>query len=185
MAQPGKARRHSQTGPPRGLERLWAPWRSAYMRVAGKSRGCIFCFGRLSAPALRRRLVLYAGPLATVMLNRYPYNNGHIMIAPRRHLASPELLTREERAVIGELAALAVAGMRRVLRPAGFNLGANLGRAGGAGFVDHMHWHVVPRWEGDANFMTTLAGARVISQDLDESFQTLAPLFKAIQVSVS
>ncbi|MFZ0890181.1 MAG: HIT domain-containing protein [Candidatus Binataceae bacterium] len=165
--------------------RLWAPWRSPYMRVAGKSRRCIFCFGKLSAPAARRRLVLYAGPLATVMLNRYPYNNGHIMIAPRRHLASPELLTREERVMIGEITALAVARMRRVLKPAGFNLGANLGRTAGAGFADHVHWHVVPRWEGDTNFMAALAGARVLSQHLDESFETLAPLFKTIEVSIS
>src|ERR1700723_1954055 len=105
---------------------LWAPWRSAY--VTRKPRGtarCIFCFGRVGARERRRRLVLYAGPLALVMLNRYPYNNGHLMIAPRRHLASPELLDRAERAALAELQAVAVELLRPTFKCDGFNLGAN------------------------------------------------------------
>jgi ATP adenylyltransferase len=114
--------------------RLWAPWRGAYLRTAGKPRaGCIFCFGALGARERRRRLVLYAGPLALVMLNRYPYNSGHLKIAPRRHLASPEALERAERAAIAELQAAAVALLRPALDCEGFNLGANLGRIAGAG----------------------------------------------------
>jgi ATP adenylyltransferase len=185
MAQRRKARLASRAQPSPQLARLWAPWRSGYIRRAGNPGGCIFCFGELSAAERRRRLVLYADPTATVMLNRYPYNNGHLMIAPRRHLASPELLSAAERTALSELLARTVARLRRALKPAGFNLGANLGRAAGAGFVDHMHWHVVPRWEGDANFMTTLASARVISQHLEESFTTLAPFFKTIGASLS
>jgi ATP adenylyltransferase len=118
------------------------------------------------------------------MLNRYPYNNGHLMIAPRRHVATPELLTREERGAIGEMQALAVERLREALRPEGINLGANLGRAAGAGIADHMHWHAVPRWNGDTNFMPVVGSTRVLSQHLDESFALLAPHFKAIDTAL-
>src|SRR6202158_2715881 len=160
---------------------LWAPWRSAYLdkaRAGGLS--CSFCFARMGAEARRRRLVLYAGRLALVMLNRYPYNNGHLMIAPRRHLASPELLERAERAALAELQAASVTLLRRAFNCHGFNLGANLGRCAGAGFADHMHWHVVPRWDGDVNFMPVLAPPRVISQHLEETYDLLEPLFKTV-----
>jgi ATP adenylyltransferase len=120
-----------------------------------------------------------------VMLNRYPYNNGHLMIAPRRHLASPELLSREERAALAELQAAAVVRLRRALRCGALNLGANLGHAAGAGFADHMHWHAVPRWEGDTNFMPVIAGTRVLSQHLDESFNLLEPLFRSVGTAIS
>jgi len=179
---PKPARPKPASGPPR----LWAPWRGAYLRVAGKpGRGCIFCFGAPGARERRRRLVLYAGPLALVMLNRYPYNNGHLMIAPRRHLASPELLERAERAAIAELQSATVALLRRAFNCDGFNVGANLGRSAGAGIADHMHWHVVPRWEGDVNFMPVLAATRVISQHLEETFDLLEPLFKTVGAAIS
>jgi ATP adenylyltransferase len=174
--EPGKA----------GDERLWAPWRSAYLaRTVRAPQRCIFCMGRLGPVALGKRLVLYAGPQAMVMLNRYPYNNGHLMVAPRRHVASPELLNRDERRILADLVALAVERLRTVLRPAAFNVGANLGRTAGAGFADHMHWHVVPRWEGDTNFMPVIASTRVLSQHLEESYALLAPHFKAIETALS
>jgi ATP adenylyltransferase len=160
--------------------RLWAPWRYQYIRNARKQDSCIFCFGKLDAAERKRRLILYAGPAAVVMLNRYPYNNGHLMVAPRRHIASPELLTREERGIIGELVSDCCVRLREALHPAGLNLGANLGRSAGAGIADHMHWHVVPRWDGDTNFMPVLASTRVLSQHLESSFEMLAPLFKAL-----
>jgi ATP adenylyltransferase len=169
-----------------GDQRLWAPWRSAYLaRTVSTSQRCIFCMRRLGQAALNRRLVLYAGPHAMVMLNRYPYNNGHLMVAPRRHIASPELLSREERGILAELLALTVERLRTALRPAAFNVGANLGRAAGAGFADHMHWHIVPRWEGDTNFMPVIASTRVLSQHLEESYALLAPHFKAIETALS
>jgi len=161
--------------------RLWAPWRYQYIRTAGaKSESCIFCFGKLDGSARKRRLVVYAGDHALVMLNRYPYNNGHLMVAPRRHVASPELLTREERGIIAELVSECCVRLRKALNPSGLNVGANLGRSAGAGIADHMHCHIVPRWDGDTNFMPVLASTRVLSQDLESSFEMLAPLFKVM-----
>ena len=169
-----------------GDTRLWAPWRSAYLARATRTpQRCIFCMRRLGPAALSKRLILYAGPQAMVMLNRYPYNNGHLLVAPRRHIASPELLSREERGILADLVALAVERLRTVLRPAAFNVGANLGRAAGAGIADHIHWHVVPRWEGDTNFMPVIASTRVLSQHLEESYALLAPHFKAIETALS
>ncbi|MGH7932458.1 MAG: HIT family protein [Candidatus Binataceae bacterium] len=168
------------------LPRLWAPWRSGYITAVRRgSQRCIFCFGRLGESARRSRLVLYAGPLASVMLNRYPYNNGHLMIAPRRHVATLEQLSRAERGLIGELQAIAVERLRAAMKPAGLNVGLNLGRMAGAGFADHMHWHLVPRWEGDTNFMPVISSTRVLSQHLEESFALLEPLFKAIDTALS
>ena len=118
------------------------------------------------------------------MLNRYPYNNGHVIVAPRRHVGSLELLSREERATVSELISFAVERLRVALSPTAFNLGANLGRAAGAGFADHLHWHVVPRWEGDTNFMPVVASTRVLSQHLEESYALLAPHFKAIETTL-
>ncbi len=159
--------------------RLWAPWRYAYLqRAIAGPKVCIFCFGRLNESERVERLVLFENRQAAVMLNRYPYINGHIMIAPRRHLASPELLSANERSVIDTLIAASVKLMRPELKPDGFNIGTNLGRAAGAGFADHMHWHIVPRWDGDGNFISVLASTRVLSQSLEDSFKQLRPLFK-------
>jgi len=181
-----RARRPSRPEAAAGLRRLWAPWRARYVRkLAGRSEGCIFCFGALGAAARRRRLVLYAGPAGLVMLNRYPYNNGHLLIAPRRHTASPELLTPAERGMLGEIMTASLEVLRRALKPAAFNLGANLGRTAGAGIADHFHWHIVPRWDGDTNFMTITASTRVVSEDLAASFEWLAPLFKALDGPLS
>jgi ATP adenylyltransferase len=166
--------------------RLWAPWRYQYLRTAGSNNSaCIFCFGKLSAAERKRRLVLYQGADALIMLNRFPYNNGHLMVAPQRHVASPELLTRGERSILTELLSATVERLREALKPAGFNLGVNLGRSAGAGFAEHMHWHVVPRWDGDTNFMPVLTSTRVLSQHLESSFKMLAPLFKAIEAQIS
>lgn len=180
-----KPARADASPPPAGM-RLWAPWRYTYLRSApGAKPECIFCFARLTAAGRRKRLVMLETPSAVVMLNRYPYSNGHVMIAPRRHVASPELLTRDERIEIGELVAQSIAILRAELRPSGVNVGANLGRSAGAGFAEHMHWHVVPRWDGDNNFMPVLASTRVLSQSLEDSYTQLSPLFKAIEAGLS
>jgi ATP adenylyltransferase len=135
--------------------------------------------------AARRRLILEASDSVAVMLNLYPYNSGHLMIAPRRHVASPELMTAAERAEAGDLIARAVAALRQSYKPAGINIGANLGRAAGASFADHMHWHLVPRWEGDNNFMPAIGGTRVLPETLEDTFLRLKPLFKTGSMPVS
>lgn len=173
-----------EAAPANGM-RLWAPWRYQYIRTAGaKTESCIFCFGEIDETERRQRLIVHVDEHALVMLNRYPYNNGHLMVAPRRHVASPELLTREERGTIAELISECCGKLREALNPSGLNVGANLGRSAGAGIADHMHWHLVPRWDGDTNFMPVLASTRVLSQDLESSFQTLEPLFKTIDAKL-
>jgi ATP adenylyltransferase len=167
-------------------QRLWAPWRHAYLLAgAAAKQACIFCLDAMNEAARKRLLVLYDDRLATVMLNRYPYNNGHLLIATRRHVATPELLTGAEHTRLSLLIGESVRLLRGELKPAGFNLGANLGRTAGAGFADHMHWHVVPRWDGDNNFMPVLASTRVLSQHLRDSYVRLRPDFKTIQTDLS
>ena len=119
------------------------------------------------------------------MLKRYPYNHGHLIAAARHHVVSPELLSREERATLADLVAFVVEHLRIVLRPAAFNVGVNLGRVAGAGFADHSHWHVVPHWEGDTNFMPVIASTRVLSQHLEQGYVLLVPHFKAIETALS
>ncbi len=179
------SRRTATQAPPAEGFRLWAPWRYAYLRSAGKPQQCIFCFGDLDPDERRQRFVLHASRRALVMMNAYPYNNGHLMVAPRRHVAAPEDLKPRERAELTELITRTIALLRKALNPEGFNVGANLGRVAGAGFADHMHWHVVPRWAGDNNFMPVLASTRVLSQSLVDSYDQLHHLFKAIKAGLS
>jgi ATP adenylyltransferase len=166
--------------------RLWAPWRYQYLRsIHSEPKECIFCFGKLAEAERRERLVLFENRDLLVMLNKYPYNNGHIMVAPRRHVASPELLTRADRAALADAVAASIKVMREALHPQAFNVGANLGGAAGAGFAEHMHWHVVPRWTGDNNFMPALASTRVLSQSLEDSYEQLRPIFKNLGAEIS
>ncbi|HSY78617.1 MAG TPA: HIT domain-containing protein [Verrucomicrobiae bacterium] len=167
-------------------ERLWAPWRYEYLTgVRSDPMACIFCFGKLSETERRERLVLFDNRDLLVMLNKYPYNNGHIMVAPRRHVASPELLPRADRAAIADAVAASIKRVREKLHPQALNVGANLGGAAGAGIADHMHWHVVPRWGGDNNFMPVLASTRVLSQSLEDSYDQLRPIFKNLGAELS
>ncbi len=171
-------RRDDVDVPAEGL-RLWAPWRYAYLRsLLSDPKACIFCFDKLSEDERRERLVLFENRDVLVMLNKYPYSNGHIMVAPRSHVASLELLTRADRAVLIEAVAASIKLMRENLHPQAFNVGANLGSAAGAGFAEHIHWHIVPRWSGDNNFMSVLASTRVLSQSLEDSYEQLRPIFK-------
>jgi ATP adenylyltransferase len=178
-------RRDDADVPAEGL-RLWAPWRYAYLRsLLSDPKACIFCFGKLSDAERRERLVLFENRDMLVMLNKYPYSNGHIMVAPRSHVASPEMLTRSDRAVLGDAVAASIKVMRANLHPQAFNVGANLGSAAGAGFAEHMHWHIVPRWTGDNNFMSVLASTRVLSQSLEDSYEQLRPIFKNLGAELS
>lgn len=163
------------------MDRLWAGWRMEYVAPAkppGRKAkaSCLFCAiaeGKARGP----NLVLATTPLTLVMLNLYPYNVGHVMVAPRRHLAAPSGLNREEAAELNAWLGRVVDALRREYRPHGFNLGANLGRVAGAGVVGHLHWHVVPRWNGDTNFMPVLAATKVLPEALT---RTGARLRKAL-----
>jgi ATP adenylyltransferase len=154
------------------VRQLWAPWRLEYVGSADEEQGCIFCAG-LAGPD-EERLVVARGEHAFVLLNRFPYASGHAMVAPARHAGELGGLHDDEVLEIHRLAARTVEGLRALYRPDGFNLGWNLGRAAGAGVVDHVHLHVVPRWSGDTNFMPVLADTRVLPEHLAETRRRLA-----------
>ncbi|MGE5279246.1 MAG: HIT family protein [Deltaproteobacteria bacterium] len=152
---------------------LWAPWRLPYLKSAAKKeRGCLFC----RAARLRRDrdgYVFLRSRHAVGLLNLYPYTNGHVMIAPRRHAGKLDALKNDELCDIMEQVREAVRRVEKALRPDGFNIGINIGRAGGAGIAGHLHVHIVPRWAGDTNFMRTCAGTKVISQSLNDLYGVL------------
>lgn len=155
-------------------EQLWAPWRYEYVKSADDSNrdGCIFCeFPKRGND--RDNLVLHRGESAFVLLNAYPYTSGHLMVAPLRHVADIADLSDEELFEIHKLVQTACGWIRAVFSPDGFNLGVNMGRAAGAGIPTHLHWHVVPRWSGDTNFMTAVGEVRVIPQDLRTTWDLL------------
>jgi ATP adenylyltransferase len=167
-------------------ERLWAPWRLSYIKnsaevptepralqlLDGADPGCFLCRGVVDSRD-RENLVVGRGPRSVVMLNRYPYNNGHLLIAPLLHKGGLEDLTADEQLELQQQITRFVAVLRRSLNAEGFNIGLNLGRVAGAGLPGHLHWHIVPRWSGDSNFMPVLAGIRVIPQSLDELWTQL------------
>lgn len=161
---------------------LWAPWRLSYVESGGKPGGCIFCDMPSSESADQRKtdLVLRTTEHASVMMNRYPYAIAHLMVAPRVHTADFAALNPEIGAALQAELSLAVAVLERAFGPSGFNIGMNLGRVGGAGITDHMHWHVVPRWEGDTNFMPMLAETRVMPQHLEETYDRLLAAYLEI-----
>ena len=154
------------------MERLWAPWRMEYIQGADEQEGCIFCRARDGAD--EESLVVRRGERAFVVLNRYPYASGHLMVAPNRHEGEFGELDAEEAAEIHRLAATGLGALAETMRPQGFNLGWNLGRIAGAGVVDHVHLHVVPRWAGDTNFMPVLADVKVLPEALEDTRRKLA-----------
>jgi ATP adenylyltransferase len=152
-------------------ERLWAPWRFAF--IEKKSEGGCFFVDLPKEDNDRENLILHRGARAFVMLNAYPYTNGHLMVAPYKHTAEMADLDDAELLEINQLLALSIGWIRAAYRPDGFNIGVNLGVAAGAGVPTHIHWHVVPRWAGDTNFMTTIGDVRVLPQSLTESYDRL------------
>lgn len=158
-------------------ERLWAPWRFAFIEKESDG-GCFF----VELPRQnddRTNLILYRGASAFVILNAYPYTNGHMMIAPYRHTALLDDLTDDELLEINRLLVRCARWIERAYQPDGFNIGVNLGVAAGAGVPTHIHWHIVPRWTGDTNFMTTVGDVRVLPQDLLESYDRLRAAMEA------
>lgn len=154
---------------------LWAPWRIQYIR-GEKNNECFLC--RIFAEENDRdNLLLFRGRTCAVVMNRYPYNSGHLMVAPYRHIAELDSLTPEENKETAELTALSVTVLREAMTPQGFNVGINLGEAAGAGLKDHLHQHIVPRWSGDTNFMPVLGGPRVIPDAIKATYDLLSKLF--------
>jgi ATP adenylyltransferase len=148
----------------------------AYIQQDSKETGCVFC-NKLQASDLRENLVLAATRHSVVMLNKYPYNNGHLLLAPKRHENSLARLSEDEYRDLNEAVRCAVTILREQLNPGGINLGMNLGKCAGAGIEDHLHWHIVPRWEGDTNFMPVIGETRVMPQHLLDSYDRLLPHF--------
>ncbi len=153
------------------MENLWAPWRIDYI-LSKKPLDCIFC-KMLNENRDEENLILVRGNSQIMILNAFPYNNGHMMIVPYRHTSSLEGWSSEEQNEFMEMSNLAISLLKQTLRPDGFNLGINMGQVAGAGIVDHIHLHVVPRWNGDTNFMPVLANTRVISEHLKATYKKL------------
>jgi ATP adenylyltransferase len=189
------------------MERLWAPWRNAYVTSASAgTSGCIFCQAsdergvRLQPPDSSERgvrlqpdpssdgipdpsrdaLMLVRGRVAYVILNKYPYNNAHMMVVPNRHAPNLASLSAEEQAELMTLTRHAEIALTEAYAPHGINIGINLGKAAGAGVLDHLHVHLVPRWNGDTNFMTAIGNTRVLPEDLGESAKRLRPIFERL-----
>lgn len=153
-----------------------APWRADYVRKALTVKRCIFC-DALKDRNDRRATVLYRGRRCFILLNRFPYTPGHLMIAPKRHTADFAGSRPEEGAELAELLRMSLRFLGEAYRPAGFNTGMNLGHSAGAGIAGHYHMHVIPRWTGDSNFMPIVGGTRIFIEDLDTTYQRLRPLF--------
>jgi ATP adenylyltransferase len=157
------------------MDQLWAPWRLSYVAAAKAPTAadpCFLCAG-LAEHDDRRNLIALRTPLSVVVLNRFPYNNGHLLIAPRAHKGRLDELSAEELLEVMETLRRMVNVLGGLMGPDGFNVGLNLGHAAGAGLPGHLHWHVVPRWHGDTNFMPVLADAKVIVQSLDALYSLL------------
>lgn len=161
------------------VERLWAPWRLQYI-TQEKPGGCIFC----DKPKMgddRAAHIVYRGALSYVILNAYPYNNGHVMVAPFEHTSALEDLSPDILHEMMDLAQLCTRAFKLVLKPDGINIGFNVGAAAGAGIKDHLHLHLVPRWHGDTNFMPVLTDVRVIPQSLDATYEQLMGAFERLE----
>jgi len=157
---------------------LWAPWRMEYILGEDKPPGCIFC--PWPDEDLTERLVLFSGRRSRIMMNKYPYINGHLLVAPLRHVPSLDDLTPEELLDLQLKLRQSLGILKKTMRPDGFNVGLNLGVVAGAGVQAHLHWHIVPRWNGDTNYIPVFAEVRVIPEHFRQTYARLAPHFKAL-----
>lgn len=154
------------------MEHLWSPWRMEYIMQHQLNTECIFCAG-LSQPDNAVNLIVTRSERVFVMMNRYPYTSGHIMVVPNAHQPSLELLDAATRVDLMEMITRGIEVLRKIYKPEGFNVGINIGAAAGAGVVGHVHVHIVPRWAGDTNFMSALAGTRVLPEALEDTYRRL------------
>jgi ATP adenylyltransferase len=156
---------------------LWAPWRMEYILSDKEEGDCIFCPGADRSQD-QARLILYAGSLTLVIMNRFPYINGHLLVAPARHVPDLESLTEKETLDLLLMVRRSIEVLKKVMSPEGFNVGLNLGSVAGAGVEAHLHFHIVPRWNGDTNYMSVLGEVRVIPEHITETYGKLVPYFK-------
>ena len=154
------------------MDRLWATWRMAYITGEHKDIGCVFCKAPKSTKD-EEVLILHRGCHCFIIMNLFPYNNGHVMVIPYRHTSDVTTLTDEESLEMMKFVRLTTKVMKKTLNPEGFNIGMNIGRPGGAGIADHLHMHIVPRWTGDTNFMPVIGETRVISEHLEATYKKL------------
>ncbi len=167
------------------MENLWAPWRMAFIEPkTSSSSGCIFCMQPIEHDDARYH-ILHRGEHCFMMLNLYPYNNGHLMVAPYNHVGALDQLSPEILADMMAQAQLALKAIQRSMKPHGFNMGMNQGKVAGAGFADHIHFHIVPRWDGDTNFMPVLADIKVMPEHLDAVYQKLLQALAEIKAEQS
>jgi len=156
---------------------LWAPWRMEYILSDKEEAGCIFCPGDNRSQD-QARLILFVGSLTLVIMNRFPYINGHLLVAPVRHVPDLESLTEKETLDLLLMVRRSIEVLKKVMRPEGFNVGLNLGSVAGAGVEAHLHFHIVPRWNGDTNYMSVLGEVRVIPEHIVETYGKLLPHFR-------
>ena len=157
------------------MKQIWAPWRMEYIQMK-KANGCILCEAS-KQNSDTANYILYRGDKNFIILNSYPYNPGHLMIVPYQHIANLEELTDEERHEHFDIVSRSIKVLRQVLSPDGFNLGINIGKVAGTGIEDHIHTHIVPRWQGDSNFMSVLSDVRVVPEALAKTYQKLTGKF--------
>ena len=165
------------------MENLWSPWRSEYIESfdtpnSGESEECFLCSGASKIDENRERLIVARLDLCFVVMNRYPYNSGHLLVAPYRHCGELPNLSLAERTEIMETINLACEVLTELYKPHGINIGANIGRAAGAGVPGHLHFHLVPRWNGDTNFMPLIAEVKVVSESIQTAYKQIADCFK-------
>lgn len=157
------------------MKTMWAPWRMEYI-LGEKEGGCVFC----SAAANHDGLTLFAGRRTMVVMNKFPYTNGHLLVAPLRHVSTLEQLDRDEMGDIMATIRKAVGILKQAMSPEGFNVGLNLGKVAGAGIEEHLHFHIVPRWTGDVNALAVFGEIRVVSEHLQATYRNLKPYFNNI-----
>ncbi len=170
---------------PNSDNRLWAPWRMEYIEreLLGDSDECFLC-EKFESKEDEKNLILMRGKTSFVVMNLYPYNNAHLMVCPQRHLSEYTALNSSERSECQEVITGCMKIINSKLNPDGYNVGLNIGRAGGAGLEEHIHWHIVPRWSGDTNFMPVLGQTKVMMEGLEDSFIKLRPDFETLEISI-
>jgi ATP adenylyltransferase len=152
------------------MNHIWSPWRMEYIENSTRENGCIFCNAQEKEDSAEN-LIAFRGERAYVILNRYPYTSGHLMVAPFEHKPNLEEIDAQTRAEMMELTARCMSVLRKIYHPEAFNMGANIGEAAGAGVKHHVHIHIVPRWAGDTNFMSTVGGIRVLPEALETTYE--------------